>query len=299
VIDPDSQITITPGATYAIYTALTTILHPGDEVIVFEPAYDSYIPNIEANGAIAVTVQLRETDYSIDWGEVNKVISKNTKAILLNSPHNPTGAILTAGDIEHLRELVKQHDLFIISDEVYEHLVFDGHIHHSMLRYPDLLQRSFVCFSFGKTYSCTGWKLGYCIAPSSLMVEFRKIHQFNAFTCNTPAQVGLSAFIRQSQHYLQLGSMIQEKRDYLLELMKGSRFQFIPSFGSYFICAKYEQISDEPDDLFAQRLTRESGVALIPLSAFYKEKKNLHTVRFCFSKKNETLELAAERLNNL
>lgn len=298
-LNPETEITITPGATYAIYTALTAILHPGDEVIVFEPAYDSYIPNIELNGAKAVPVSLRETDFSIDWEKVKVALTSRTKAILINSPHNPTGAVLSEEDIRQLHDMIQHTEIFIVSDEVYEHLIYDGHQHHSMLRYPALYERSFVCFSFGKTYSCTGWKLGYCIAPAALTSEFRKVHQFNAFTCNSPMQVALSTFIRQPEHYLELGASMQQHRDYFLEQMKGSRFNFLPSHGSYFICANYDDISQEPDDQFVQTLTREAGVALIPLSAFYQQKRVSHTVRFCISKKMETLALAAERLSKL
>jgi methionine aminotransferase len=299
LVNPDTEITITPGATYAIYTALTAILHPGDEVIVFEPAYDSYIPNIEVNGAKAVTIPLHETDFSIDWQKVKAAITSNTKAILINSPHNPTGTVFTESDMVALMDLVKGTNIYIISDEVYEHLVFDGKKHQSILRYPALCERSFVCFSFGKTYSCTGWKLGYCIAPATLTTEFRKIHQFNAFTCNSPMQVALANFIRQPDHYLQLGNMMQERRDYFLHLMKESRFSFHPSHGSYFVCADYRNISEETDDQFVQTITKEAGVALIPISAFYQQSKPSHTVRFCFSKKKETLEQAAERLCKL
>jgi methionine aminotransferase len=298
-VNPDTEITITPGATYAIYTALTAILHSGDEVIVFEPAYDSYIPNIEVNGAKAITIALKENDFSIDWQQVRTSVTDKTKAIIINSPHNPSGAVLSEKDIEQLTEIVSGTDIFIISDEVYEHLIFDGYNHCSVLKYPALRERSFVCFSFGKTYSCTGWKLGYCIAPAQLMTEFRKIHQFNAFTCNSPMQFGLAEFIRLPEHYLQLAAVMQEKRDDLLQMMKGSRFHFLPSHGSYFICADYRTISEEPDDIFVQTLTKEAGVALIPVSAFYREKRLCHTVRFCFSKKKETLEMAAERLIKL
>jgi methionine aminotransferase len=299
LVNPDTEITITPGATYAIYTALTTILHPGDEVIVFEPAYDSYIPNIEVNGAKAVTIPLRDTDFSIDWQKVKVAINANTKAILINSPHNPTGTVLSESDMQALMDLVKETHIYVISDEVYEHLVYDGKKHESVLRYPALRERSFVCFSFGKTYSCTGWKLGYCIAPATLTAEFRKIHQFNAFTCNSPMQVALASFIRQPEHYLQLGAMMQERRDYFLDLMKDSRFTFLPSYGSYFVCADYRNISEEEDARFVQTLTKEAGVALIPISAFYQQNKISHTVRFCFSKEKETLVKAAERLIRL
>jgi methionine aminotransferase len=298
-VNPDTEITITPGATYAIYTALTAILHPGDEVILFEPSYDSYIPNITINGAVPVSIPLSETDFSIDWSKVKAALSPKTKAILINSPHNPTGTVWSESDIQQLEELVRGTHILIISDEVYEHLIYDGHKHLSLLRYPALRERAFICFSFGKTYHCTGWKLGYCIAPPVLTAEFRKIHQFNAFTTHAPAQVALSDFIRKPVHYLELGTMMQERRDYFLSLMQGSRFAFLPSHGSYFISARYQEISEVQDDIFVQNVTRTAGVALIPLSAFYRQKKSSHIVRFCFAKKKETLERAAERLFRL
>ena len=206
-VNGDTEITITPGGTYAIYTALTTILQPGDEVIVFEPAYDSYIPNIEINGAIPVLIPLVYPDYKIDWELVKQKITAKTKLIMLNTPHNPTGAVLGADDILQLQNVVKDTGIFILSDEVYEHLIFDGKRHESMLRYPDLYERSFVCFSFGKVYNCTGWKLGYCVAPPALMKEFRKVHQFNCFTCNSPLQFALAEFLQQKENYLQLGKI--------------------------------------------------------------------------------------------
>ncbi|HYF32414.1 MAG TPA: methionine aminotransferase [Chitinophagaceae bacterium] len=295
-INPDTEITITPGGTYAIYTALTTILEPGDEVIVFEPAYDSYIPNVEINGARAVRINLRFPDYKIDWPAVRQHITSRTKAILLNSPHNPTGSVLSEDDIVQLRNIVKGTNIFVVSDEVYEHLIFDGQPHLSMLRYDDLLQRSFVCFSFGKVYHCTGWKLGYCIAPAPLMKEFRKVHQFNCFTCHTPSQVALAEFLKNKDAYLQLGGFLQEKRDYFTRLMQQTRFELLPSSGSYFICGTYKNISDEPDKDLAIRLTREAGVATIPVSAFYQDGKDDHVLRFCFAKKKETLEAAVSKL---
>jgi len=295
-INPDTQITITPGGTYAIYTALTTILRPGDEVIVFEPAYDSYIPNIEINGAIAVPVSLKHPDYSIDWMEVKRKISNRTKAIIINTPHNPTGAVWKESDINNLRSLVQSSGIFIISDEVYEHLIFDGLTHQSILRYPDLLERSFVCFSFGKTYNCTGWKLGYCISAPGPMKEFRKVHQFNCFCCHTPSQVALASFLENKEAYLSLSTVMQEKRDYFSQMMQQTRFNILPSNGSYFICASYQQISDEPDKEFCKRITREFGVASIPLSVFYKNGTDNKVIRFCFSKKKETLEAAVDRL---
>lgn len=294
--DPQEQITITPGGTYAIYTALTTILEKGDEVIVFEPAYDSYIPNIEINGAVPVRINLRFPGYSIDWKEVRARLTDRTKAIIINSPHNPTGSVLSKEDIEELRSIVRGTGIFIISDEVYEHLIFDGLKHESMLKYPDLLERSFVCFSFGKVYNCTGWKLGYCISSASAMKEFRKVHQFNCFSCHTPSQVALAEFLSNKEAYLSLSGFMQEKRDYFIELMKSTRFKMLTSHGSYFITATYERISDEGDRDFAIRMTKEAKVATIPVSAFYKEGTDNKVIRFCFSKKRETLEKAVERL---
>ena len=295
-ISPDTQITITPGGTYAIYTALTTILQPGDEVIVFEPADDSYIPNTEINGAIPILIDLKFPDYKIDWNEVRKKISPKTKAILINSPHNPTGAVLSEKDIEELRSIVAGTNIFIVSDEVYEHLIFDNIPHQSILRYPDLLERSFVCFSFGKTYSCTGWKLGYCISSPPSMIEFRKVHQFNCFSCHTPSQVALAEFLKDKNEYLSLSNIMQEKRDYFSRLMKNTKFDLLSSHGSYFICAKYDRISNENDKDFAIRITKEFGVATIPVSVFYKNGTDNKVVRFCFSKKKETLDAAVERL---
>jgi methionine aminotransferase len=298
-ISPDTQITITPGGTYAIYTALTTVLQPGDEVIIFEPAYDSYIPNIEINGAIPVLIDLKFPDYKIDWNEVRKKVTPKTRMIMLNTPHNPTGAVLGEEDMRQLQSIVKGTNIFILCDEVYEHLIFDNIPHQSILRYPDLLERSFVCFSFGKTYNCTGWKLGYCITSPELMVEYRKVHQFNAFCCHTPSQVALAAFLKNKEAYLSLSGIMQQKRDYFTQLMKQTKFDLLSSHGSYFICAKYNRISDEGDKDFAERITREFGVASIPVSAFYKAGTDNKVVRFCFSKKNETLEAAVERLSKI
>jgi methionine aminotransferase len=295
-INPDSEITITPGGTYVIYSAFTAILQPGDEVIVFEPAYDSYIPNIEINGAKAVTIDLVYPDYHIDWVAVKNAITPKTKAIIINSPHNPTGSVIGEKDIEELRKIVAGTNIFIISDEVYEHLIFDNIPHQSILRYPDLLERSFVCFSFGKTYNCTGWKLGYCVAPAELTKEFRKVHQFNCFSCFTPAQVALATFLKIKDAYRSLSSIMQEKRDYFKKAMGETKFTMQNSFGSYFICGTYERISDEPDKDLAIRLTKEAGVASIPVSVFYRNGKDDKVLRFCFSKKKETLDLAVERL---
>ncbi len=295
-VNADTEITITPGGTYAIYTALTTILQPGDEVIVFEPAYDSYIPTIEINGGVPVLIPLIYPDYKIDWGLVKQKITAKTKLIMLNTPHNPTGAVLSAEDITQLQSIVKGTGIFILSDEVYEHLIFDGKQHESMLRYPDLYERSFVCFSFGKVYHCTGWKLGYCVAPPAMMQEFRKVHQFNCFTCNSPVQFALAEFLQQKENYLQLGYFLQQKRDHLKSLMGQTRFKPLPSYGSYFQLYSYNDITDENEKDFAIRLTKEYGVATIPTSAFYKNGQDNKVLRFCFSKKESTLEEAANRL---
>jgi len=295
-VNPESEITITPGGTYAIYSSLTAILEPGDEVIVFEPAYDSYIPNVEVNGANAIPINLIYPGYKIDWAAVKTAINPKTKAILINSPHNPTGSVISKEDIEQLRAVTKDTNIFIVSDEVYEHLIFDDIPHQSILRYPDLLQRSFVCFSFGKTYNCTGWKLGYSVAPSELTKEFRKVHQFNAFSCFTPTQVALTAFLKNKDAYIGLAPFMQEKRDYFKRLMTQTRFTMHESCGSYFICGSYERISDESDRDLAIRITKEVGVATIPVSVFYHDNKDDKVLRFCFSKKKETLDAAVERL---
>ncbi|TWI83045.1 methionine aminotransferase [Lacibacter cauensis] len=295
-VNPDTEITITPGGTYAIYSSLTTILQPGDEVILFEPAYDSYIPNIEINGAKAIPLPLTYPDYKIDWDLVRSSINAKTKAILINSPHNPTGSVLDKNDIAELKSIVAGTDLFIVSDEVYEHLIYDDLPHESMLKYPELFERSFVNFSFGKTYHCTGWKLGYCIAPAAFTKEFRKVHQFNCFSCFTPAQVALADYLKNKEAYLSLPRFMQQKRDYFVELMKQTKFDLLPTSGSYFVCASYGRISDEADKDLAIRLTKEAGVATIPLSAFYHNQKDDKVVRFCFSKQNRTLQQAVERL---
>ena len=296
---PGSQITITPGGTYAIYTSLTTVLQPGDEVIIFEPGYDSYIPNVEINGALPVLISLQFPGYKINWEEVKKKISPKTRVIMLNSPHNPTGSVLSEEDITQLRSIVKDTRILIVSDEVYEHLIFDNMPHLSMLRYPDLMERSFVCFSFGKVYNCTGWKLGYCISSPLLMDEFRKVHQFNCFSCHSPSQVALSSFLKRKDSYLSLAGFMQEKRDLFQQLMQQTKFTAFPSYGSYFQCYTYEKISDEADHVLSKRLTKEYGVASIPLSAFYKDGTDNKVIRFCFAKKNETLKMAVERLAKL
>ncbi len=298
-INPDTEITVTPGGTYAIYTALTSILQPGDEVIIFQPGYDSYIPNVVINGATPVLIPLHYPDYTIDWEAVRNAVSSRTRMIMLNSPHNPTGAILREDDIAALRTIVKGTDIFILSDEVYEHVIFDALPHHSMLRYPDLLERSFVCFSFGKIYHCTGWKIGYCVAPAGAMAEFRKVHQFNCFSTDTPKQVALASFLKQKDQYESLGDFIQQKRDYFLQLMKDTKFRMHNSYGSYFILGSYGHFSDETEKDMAIRITKDHRVATIPVSAFYQTPTDNKVLRFCFCKKDETLEKAAERLRRV
>ncbi len=295
-VDPATEITVTPGATYAIYTALTTVLKPGDEVIVFEPAYDSYVPNIKINGAVPVLIQLEYPDYKIDWNIVKEKISPATKIILLNSPNNPTGRVLDKNDIQELRKIVDGTDIFIVSDEVYEHIIFDGNQHESILKYPDLFERSFVVFSFGKVYQCTGWKIGYCVAPDQLMKEFLKVHQYNCFCCNTPIQYALSNFLDKKEEYLQLGAFFQAKRDHFKNLMSATKFKPISSYGSYFQLYSYSELSNENELNFAKKLTREAGVATIPVSAFYQNGKENKVLRFCFAKKEQTLNEAVKRL---
>jgi methionine aminotransferase len=295
-INPDTEITITPGGTYAIYSVFTTILEPGDEAIVIEPCYDSYVPNIEVNGGKAILIPLKTPGYRIDWDAIRNAITSKTKVIIINSPHNPTGTVLDESDIQELRKTVAGTNMYIISDEVYEHLIYDGLPHLSLLRYPDLMERSFVCFSFGKVYNCTGWKLGYVVAPSALTIALRKIHQFNCFSCFTPTQVALAEFITNKDTYLKLSGEMQEKRDYFIRLMQETKFTLLPSSGSFFICSTYEKISDLSDMDFSLHLTNEVGVTPIPVSAFYQYGKDDKVIRFCFAKKKETLEAAVERL---
>lgn len=299
IVNADTEITVTPGGTYAIFTAIATVIGPGDEVIIFEPAYDSYIPNVLVNGGIPVRIPLSFPDYHIDWSLVRSKITPRTKMIMLNTPHNPTGSILTANDIVELEKLVAEYNILILSDEVYEHLVYDGKEHLSILRYPALRNNSFVTFSFGKVFHITGWKMGYCVAPAHLMAEYRKVHQYLCFSVNTPMQYGLAGFLRVPDHYLGLPAFFQEKRDHFLSLMKDTRFTPLQSSGSYFQLMKYDRISDEGDKDFAIRITKEFGVASIPVSAFYEDGKDDHVVRFCFAKKNDTLEKAVERLRKV
>ena len=298
-VNASDEITITPGGTYAIYTALTTILQKGDEVIIFEPAYDCYIPAIELNGAKAVPIPLSFPEYTINWDLVKEKINPNTRAIIINSPHNPSGKLITQQDIEILKSIVAGNNIFIISDEVYEHLVFDNLQHYSLAKYPELYERAFICFSFGKVYHCTGWKLGYCIAPPALMKEFRKIHQFNCFTCNSPMQYGIAAFLKQKDKYLELGKFLQQKRDFFMQAMSATRLKPLASQGSYFQLYSYATISNEPENDFAVKLVKEYGVACIPVSAFCSVPQQNRVLRFCFAKKEETLQAAANLLKNI
>ena len=298
-VNASDEITITPGGTYAIYTAPTTILQKGDEVIIFEPAYDCYIPAIELNGAKAVPIPLSFPEYTINWDLVKEKINPNTRAIIINSPHNPSGKLITQQDIEILKSIVAGNNIFIISDEVYEHPVFDNLQHYSLAKYPELYERAFICFSFGKVYHCTGWKLGYCIAPPALMKEFRKIHQFNCFTCNSPMQYGIAAFLKQKDKYLELGKFLQQKRDFFMQAMSATRLKPLASQGSYFQLYSYATISNEPENDFAVKLVKEYGVACIPVSAFCSVPQQNRVLRFCFAKKEETLQAAANLLKNI
>ncbi len=298
-VHPTDEITITPGATYALYTALTAILQPGDEVVVFEPAYDCYIPQIELSGAVAITIPLTADTYKIDKELTRSKINSKTKAIIINSPHNPSGAVLEEDDMEFLKEITEGTSIFIISDEVYEHLIFNDKKHLSVLLYPELYERSFVTFSFGKVYNCTGWKTGYCISPPMFTKEFRKVHQFNAFTVFGPVQYALATFLQNENEYLQLGEKLQQKRDFFKNLMTKTRFEPIPSYGSYFQIYSYKNFSDEKEYDMAVRLVKECGVATIPVSSFYKNAVENKVLRFCFSKKESTLEAAVEKLINV
>jgi methionine transaminase len=295
-ISPETEITVTPGATYAIYTSLTSVLQPGDEVIIFEPAYDSYIPNIEINGAIPVTIQRSYPEYKINWELVKEKITAATRMIMINSPNNPTGNVLDRNDMLELKNIVSGTRILIMSDEVYEHIVFDGMKHESILKYPELFERSFVSFSFGKVYSCTGWKIGYCVSPAFLMNEFRKVHQFNCFSCNSPVQFALAEFLKERKVYQELANSLQRKRDLFYNLMKNTKFKALPSQGSYFQLYSYTALSDLSENDFAMHLTQKAGVATIPLSSFYKNGTDNKVLRFCFAKKESTLSKAVERL---
>lgn len=294
--NPETEINITAGATQGLFTAISALVKEDDEVIVFEPAYDSYVPAIKLNGGIPITIRLKEPDYRIDWNEVKKTITHRTKLIIINSPQNPTGAVLAESDMKSLEKIITNTDIIILSDEVYEHIIFDGRRHESVCAYPKLRERSLVMFSFGKTFHATGWKMGYCLAPENLMAEYRKAHQFVVFACNTPIQYALAEFLSDKENYIHISSFYQEKRDYFVNLIKNSKFTPIPSCGTYFQLLSYKNISDEKETAFAARLTKEHGVASIPVSVFYNKEVNNQVLRFCFAKNNETLEKAAEQL---
>ncbi|HTA84472.1 MAG TPA: methionine aminotransferase [Bacteroidia bacterium] len=296
VYNPEKEINITAGGTEAIYAAITAVVNEGDEVIIIEPAYDCYVPAIELNGGIAIYVKLKAPNYTVDWNEVKKLVNQRTRMIMINTPHNPTGAVMSAKDMKELEKITSGTDIIVLSDEVYEHIIFDGHKHQSVCLYPKLAERSFVVFSFGKTYHTTGWKMGYVLAPERMMAEFRKVHQFLVFCVNTPLQYALTDYMKNKDAYLQLGSFYQEKRDYFIKLLKGSRFKYTPASGSYFQMLDYSGITQEKDTEYAIRLTKEIGVASVPTSVFYHEPVDNKLLRFCFAKTNETLEKAAEKL---
>jgi methionine transaminase len=296
VYNPEKEITITAGGTQAIYTAIAAVVQEGDEVIVFEPAYDSYVPAIELCGGRAIRISLNPPDYKIHWNEVKKLINQRTRMIMINTPHNPSGSILTAKDMMQLEKIVSSNEIIVLSDEVYEHIIFDGYEHQSVARFPALADRSFIVYSFGKTFHATGWKTGYCLAPEQLMAEFRKVHQFQVFSVNTPLQHGLAEFMKDKRNYAGLEKFYQEKRDYFLSLLKGSKFKALPCYGSYFQLLDYKKISSMKDTEYAIKLTRENGVASIPVSVFYNVPIDNKLLRFCFAKDNETLEKAAEKL---
>jgi methionine aminotransferase len=297
--DQDTEITITAGATQAIITIILAVVHPGDEVIVLDPCYDSYQPNIELAGAKAVHVPLQPGTFAPDFDRIAAALNPRTRAIIINTPHNPSATVWSAADMARLAELLRPTDVLLISDEVYEHMVFDGERHESACRHPELAQRSFIVSSFGKTYHVTGWKVGYVAAPAALMAEFRKVHQFNVFTVNTPMQHGLAAFMADATHHLGLPAFYQRKRDRFRAGLDATRLKPLITRGSYFQCVDYSRVSDEPESAFCRRLATEVGVAAIPLSAFYQGGFEQRIVRFCFAKRDDTLDLALERLSRL
>jgi methionine aminotransferase len=299
-VNADSEVTVTSGATEALFAAIAAVVHTGDEVIVLDPCYDSYEPAIELAGGRAVHVPLRLPDFAVDWQKVKDAISAKTRMIMINSPHNPTGAVLAASDLDTLAELTRGTNIFILSDEVYEHIVFDGALHQSVLRHAELAARSFVVSSFGKTYHCTGWKVGYCIAPPALSAEFRKVHQYLTFSTFSPAQWAFADVLENDpQHYLDLPEFYQAKRDRFRELLGSSKFKLLPVRGAYFQVVDYSAISDKDDLNFSEWLIHEAGVAAIPVTAFYETPPDTRLVRFCFAKSDATLTAAAERLCRL
>lgn len=299
VYNPETEITVTAGATQAIFTAIAALINEGDEVIVFTPAYDCYEPAIELHGGKPVFIQLQQPDYSIDWRSVKKIITPKTRMIILNTPHNPTGSVLSEQDMQELEHLLNHNDIIVLSDEVYEHIIFDGQLHHSMAKYPKLAEKSIIISSFGKTYHTTGWKIGYCVAPENIMAEFRKVHQYLVFCANTAIQHAYANILDDTAMYDELSAFYQQNRDYFLSLIQGSRFSVNPAKGTYFQLLGYEKISDEPDTLFAERLTKEYKIASIPVSVFYNSKADHKVLRFCFAKGEETLQRAAEILHRI
>jgi methionine aminotransferase len=294
--DPEDEVTVVPGATYGIFTAVATLVRPGDEVILFEPAYDSYAPAVLVQGGVPVYVQLRYPDYSIDWEEVRKAITPRTRMMIVNTPNNPTASVLSGEDMRTLESVLRGTDVVVVSDEVYEHIVFNGHLHQSVARFPGLAERSFVVSSFGKTYHVTGWKMGYVLAPRELAAEFRKVHQFNVFVANGPIQHALADYMEDRDAYLSLAAFYQKKRDLFLAGVAASRFTPLPTRGTFFQNLAYDAVSEEPDVELAVRLTKERGIASIPISAFYREPPPHRVLRFCFAKSDETLARGAEIL---
>ena len=298
-IDPETEITVTAGATEALYAAIAAFVHAGDEVIVFDPAYDSYNPAIRLNGGIPIHINLRYPDFSIDWDEVKTRITPRTRMIMINTPHNPSGAVLRVADLHVLEKIADEHNLIVLSDEVYERIIFDNIKHESVLHYPALAQRSVVMFSFGKTFHATGWKVGYAVAPEYLMREIRKTHQFITFSVNTPVQLALAEYLKSPEHYENLGKFYQQKRDYFLNGIKGSSFEPMVCNGSYFQSLSYSSISSLPDRQMAEELTVKHKVASVPVSAFYNDKTDNKLLRFCFAKSEETLDKAIAILRKL
>ena len=297
--NPESEITITAGATQAIFTVIAATVSKGDEVIIFKPAYDCYEPTIELFGGKTVAIQLDPEDFKINWEEVKGLITDKTKMIIINTPHNPSGRILSKKDMLQLETLLRNTNILLLSDEVYEHIIFDGEQHQSAALFPALAERSFIIASFGKTFHNTGWKMGYCIAPAQLTKEFRKVHQFNVFSANHPIQVALAEYLKTPSNYLELGNFYQQKRDLFLDLIKDSRFEFSPSKGTYFQLLNFKNITQESDYDFAVRLTKEQKIASIPISVFNNENYDTKVLRFCFAKTEETLKRAAEILNKI
>ncbi|MDT0685363.1 methionine aminotransferase [Autumnicola psychrophila] len=295
----DSEITMTSGATQALFSAITAFVRPGDEVIVFKPAYDSYEPAIKLNDGKPILVQLKGSNFSIDWQEVKEKINDRTKMVIINTPHNPTGSVMSKEDMQQLEGLLKNTNIILLSDEVYEHIIFDNIEHQSASRFPYLAERAIVCSSFGKTFHNTGWKMGYCVAPEELMKEIWKVHELVTFCVNHPMQRAFAEHLKNPKNYLSLSSFYQEKRDKFLKLMEGTKFTAIPSKGTYYQLFDFSEITDEKDTDFANRLTQEHKVASIPVSEFNIDKKDNQQLRFCFAKTNETLEKAAEILNRI